>query len=169
MNRIGLFAGSFDPITNGHIDLIQRSSKMFDKLYVCVTNNIQKKTKFSIEERFELTKNVVESLNLPNVEVIKLDNVLTIKHAKKLGVKFLVRSVRTSYDIEREMLLSHNNIAFDSTIETILILCSSKNAHISSSYCWEIAHYKEPISHLVPKMVEQAMLRKIKELSSEKR
>ena len=122
MIKKAIFAGSFDPLHKGHIDIIKRASKLFDVLYVAVSFNTAKKQD-DLNNRFKKVKTQVAKLKLKNVLVVKNDT-LTVKKAKELGCNYLVRSVRDYKDYKYEQMIAQNNYKLDKNIETILFFAN---------------------------------------------
>ena len=162
--EIALYPGSFDPITKGHLDIIKRASKKFDKMYVGVINNINKEGFLSLDERVELAKGAVAEL--ANVEVISFTG-LTITCAQKHGAQSIVRGLRAISDFEYELQLASTNHNIDPNIETLFLMASTKYSYLSSSLVRELAVYGADISLYVPECVEQALVRKQKEKSEQ--
>ena len=130
-----VYPGSFDPLTNGHMSIIQRASNIFDKLYVVIADNPNKKYYFTTEERIDMAKKACA--NLKNVEVIYTDGVVVNK-AKELGCKVVVRGLRAVTDFEFEFQLAAANEYIDPNIETMFLMASSGKGFISSSYVLSI-------------------------------
>ena len=128
--RVAVYPGSFDPITNGHLDIIQRGIKLFDVLYVVVPNNIQKNTLFTVDERISLLKEVLKDYD--NVIITKTD-LLTVDFAKEVGAFAMLRGLRMVSDFEYELQLSAINKAMNEEVETIFIMSSHELSFLSSS------------------------------------
>ena len=149
---IAIYPGSFDPITNGHLDILNKSLKIFDKVIIAVAENIYKKGFLSNDKRLQLIKECVE--NIPNVEVCSYTGLTTdFVKAKKANV--IIRGIRTNKDFEYEKELALINFTLNSDIQTVFLLSSPEFSHISSTAVREIALYKGDLSKLVPKNVEK--------------
>lgn len=154
--RIGLYPGSFDPITLGHLDIIERGSKMFDKLYVGVASNMRKTYLFSDEERLQMVKE--ECKKYPNVEVI-LCTGLTVNEAKRVGANAILRGLRAMMDFEYELQMATANKMLDDDVETLFMMTNPHYSYLSSSVVKEIVKDKGDISKFVtPNVIE--MLKK---------
>ena len=157
--RIGIYPGSFDPITNGHLDIIERWRKLFDKLYIVLSVNPNKKTLFTLEERIALLKEVTK--NFDNVDIATTDK-LTVDCAKELGAQFMLRGLRAVTDFEYELQINLFNKALNNDIETIFIMSANEFNFLSSSSVKEVAYFDGDISKFVPKCVETAIHEKLK-------
>lgn len=151
-----IYPGSFDPITNGHLDIIERASKIFDYVYVCVAKNSAKTAFFSLEERVEMVAKACKEYK--NVEVISTDK-LVIHTARELGATAIIRGLRAVTDFEFEFQLSAANEYIDNDIETVFLMASSGKGFISSSTVKEFYQYGVDISSLVPEGVVEAFKR----------
>ena len=150
-NKIGLFAGSFDPITKGHVDLIERASKLFDSLYVGVFYNLEKKSFFSIEAK---EKMVIDALShLENVNIVTSHDELAVEVARKLGVTTFVRGLRNGQDLEDERNLNFFNYELAPELDTIFLMSKPNYQHISSSRIRELIAFEQDISKYVPEIV----------------
>ena len=145
-----IYPGTFDPITNGHLDIIKRATNMFDKIIVAVANNKSKKSMFDLETRVKMVK--LATKNLKNVEV-KEFNSLLVDFAKKEDSKVIIRGLRAVSDFEYELQMSYANQSLDNSIDTIYLMPTLNNAFISSSIVRNIISYNGDISHLVPKEI----------------
>ncbi len=153
-----LYAGSFDPISNGHLDIINRASKLFDKVYVLVTKNVGKSTTFTLDERVEMIKKVV---NLPNVIIDKTDD-LVVKYAKSHNIKTIVRGLRNIKDFESEISLYHFNKQLEPGVETIVLFPSQRLTYVSSSVIKELIYFDADISPYVPKQLIEEITNAVK-------
>lgn len=155
--KIGIYPGSFDPVTFGHIDMIERAAKMFDKLYIVVTINTQKKVLFSAEERTQMIKEVCKKIT--NIEVV-YSNKLTVDCAKELGAHVIVRGLRAVTDFEYELQMASTNHSLNSDIETIFMMTNTKYSYLSSSLVKEIISLGGDISKFVPEFVSNKLKEK---------
>ena len=145
--RIAVYPGSFDPITNGHLDIIERASRGFDKVVVGVLRNKSKKPKFSSEKRVEFIERVTDHLD--NVETDSFDGLL-VDFAKAHHASVIIKGLRTVNDFEYEFQMALLNKALDSECETMFMMTNSKYSYISSSMVNELAGFKGDLSGLVP-------------------
>lgn len=145
--KIAVYPGSFDPITNGHLDIITRSSKLFDKVIVGVLKNKNKQPKFTAEERVMLIEKVTEDLD--NVEVLSFDGLL-VDLAKQHDAKVIIKGLRTVNDFEYEFQMALLNKTLAGECETMFMMTNSKYSYISSSMVNELASYKGDLTGLVP-------------------
>lgn len=152
-----MYPGSFDPVTNGHLDIIRRASRMFDKLIVAVLVNSAKTPLFTVEERVALLRECCKEM--PNVEVASFDG-LTVRFAKQKNATVMVRGLRAVTDFENEIQLAHTNYAMMPEIETIFLSTAIKWSYLSSTIVREAAHYGQDVSRFVPPHVEKALLAK---------
>ncbi|MCR5530975.1 MAG: pantetheine-phosphate adenylyltransferase [Lachnospiraceae bacterium] len=156
--KVGIYAGSFDPVTLGHLDVIERASRIVDRLVIGVLNNTNKKPFFTAEERVEFIQRVTK--DIPNVEVKTFDG-LTVDFAKQEKARILVRGLRAVTDFEYELQIAQLNHKLDPKIDTIFLTTSVEYSYLSSSIVKEIAHFGGDISKLVPKEVCQDIVDKL--------
>ena len=147
--RIAVYPGSFDPITNGHLDVLDRALEIFDKVIVLVAINPHKQSRFSVEERINMIK---EAVNNPRVEVDGYDG-LTVKYAKDHGATHLIRGLRAVTDFEYEFQLASANDYIDDSIDTIFLMSKSDKSFINSSMIVELHDKGVDVSGLVPPSV----------------
>ena len=156
MKKIAVYPGSFDPATYGHLDIITRSAKIFDKLIVAVISNPNKKPLFSISERVKILKNTVKE---KNVTVESFDGLL-VNFMKKKNAKIIVRGLRAVSDFEYEFQMALTNRKLHPEIETVFLTPAEKWTYISSTLVKEIASLKGSVKCFVPPMVEQMLKNK---------
>ena len=142
-----IYPGSFDPVTNGHVDIILRSSKIVDKLIVGVLNNSAKKSLFSVEERVSMLKELTK--DLPNVEVTSFDGLL-VDYMREIDASIIVRGLRAVTDFEYELLIAQTNHIENTDIETIFLTTNLQYSYLSSTIVKEFASYGGDISKFVP-------------------
>lgn len=153
-----VYPGTFDPITNGHIDLVERASRLFDKVVIGIASSRQKTPLFTIEERIELAR---ECLNhVPNVEVHGFDNLL-VNFVSECNADAIMRGLRAISDFEYEFQLANMNRALSPEIESIFLTPSEKFSYISSSLVREISSLKGDVSQFVPSNVAKALASKL--------
>ena len=154
-----IYPGSFDPVTYGHIDIIQRAAKIFDELLVAVLNNAAKTPLFSVDERVNILKEVVK--DIPNVTVLSYEGLLVdFAMANDAGV--IVRGLRAVTDFEYELQLAQTNSVLNSGVDTMFLTTSLRYAYLSSSTVKEVASYGGDISKFVPPFVEKLTFEKFK-------
>ena len=147
---VAIYPGSFDPITLGHLDIITRSSKLYERVVVVVSRNPTKQPLFSIDERMAQIRKTTRHLD--NVEVDSFDG-LTVNYARQRKAKVLLRGLRGLSDFEKELQMAHTNKTLSDEIETVFLATSTEYGFLSSSLVKEIAKFGGPIDHLVPKHV----------------
>lgn len=162
--RHAVYVGSFDPPTLGHLDIIRRGARLFDKLTVGIGINPDKKPLFDPQERLELVSKI--AADLPNVEVLCFEG-LTVNFATSLGASVLLRGVRTVSDIEMEFTMALTNHVLASTIETVFLMASEKYSHISSTLIKQIASLgrdqaEKNLKDFVPKAVIKPLMTKVR-------
>ncbi|MBN3909662.1 MAG: pantetheine-phosphate adenylyltransferase [Nostoc sp. NMS1] len=144
---IAIYPGSFDPITLGHLDLIQRGSRLFERVIVAVLRNPNKTPLFSVQQRLEQIR--LSTQHLPNVEVDSFDG-LTVNYAQMRHAQVLLRGLRAVSDFEVELQMAHTNKTLSTQIETVFLATSNEYSFLSSSVVREIARFGGSIDHLVP-------------------
>lgn len=153
-----IYPGSFDPVTNGHLDLIERASKLFDRLVVSILLNPDKDPLFSVPERVEMLKQVVA--HLPNVEVETFDGLL-VDYARRKGAQVLLRGIRAVSDYEYELQMAMMNRQLQPAIETVFMLPAEAYSYLSSRLVREVARLGGCIKGLVPPVVEERIRAKV--------
>lgn len=153
--KIGIYAGSFDPLTLGHLDIIERSSKMFDEVIVLIAINTSKKYLFSEEERLQLAEDVVA--HLPNVSVDILRDGLVANYYASKQASAMIRGVRTTFDFDYESNIAVVNRKQNPELDTVVLFANEQYRYLSSSIIKEIATFKGDISDMVPPQVAKAM------------
>ncbi len=160
---IGIYPGSFDPVTLGHLDIIKRSSKIVDKLIIGVLSNSAKKPMFSAEERVHMLELVIGDIG--NATVQTFDG-LTVEFAKSLGATVMFRGLRAVTDFEYEIQIAQTNHALSPDIDTVFLTTSVKYSYLSSSIVKEVASYEGNIAKFVPEIILPLVTSKIKSLRS---
>ena len=156
-----LYPGSFDPVTNGHLDIIERSSRIFDHLTVAVLENTRKVSLFSMEERVHMLKSIVK--RFPNVDVKSYSGLL-VDYADKAEAWIIVKGLRAVADFEHEFQMALVNKKLNSNVETLFMMSNNTCSFISSSAVKEIAAYGGDIRDMVPKEVHQIIVDRIESL-----
>ncbi len=152
--RIGVCPGSFDPVTNGHLDIITRASKMFDKVIVAVLNNSGKNSLFTVEQRIEMLKS--SCAGFENVEIDGFSGLL-IDFMKMKNANVIIKGLRAVSDFEYEMQMALMNRKLNPDIETVFLMTGNKYSYLSSSMVKEIGRLGGCIHGLVPELVEQEL------------
>nr|WP_026680787.1 pantetheine-phosphate adenylyltransferase [Priestia megaterium] len=157
MTRLAICPGSFDPVTYGHLDIIQRGAKIFDQVIVAVFNNQSKAPLFNVEERINLLEQC--TADLPNVS-IDSSNGLLMDYARSKNAQAIIRGLRAVSDFEYEMQITLMNRKLNEDIETFFMMTNNQYSFLSSSIVKEVAKYKANVSDLVPNVVEAALEQK---------
>lgn len=153
-----VYPGSFDPVTKGHLDIIERAAAIVDELVVGVLNNNEKTPLFSVEERVKMLEDV--TVHIPNVRIESFSG-LSVEFVKKCGAAFLVRGLRAVTDFEYELQMAQTNRSIDREVDTLFFTTELKYAYISSTIVKEVAYYGGDISGFVPPQVVQRVCEKI--------
>jgi pantetheine-phosphate adenylyltransferase len=151
LKKIALYPGTFDPITNGHFDIIERARRLFDEVIVAVAESKDKKPMFTLDERIEMAK--AATAKIDGVRVVGFDN-LTVELAHELDAGVLIRGLRAVSDFEYELQLGYLNNSLDDTIETVYLMPKLKHAFISSSIVRNLLKFNGKTEHLLPKEVQ---------------
>lgn len=154
-----VYPGSFDPLSNGHLDIINRAAKILDELHIIVSVNKSKKNTFTIEERVNMIKLVTK--HLPNVYVSSYEG-LVVNYCKENGIKILIRGLRNYQDYEAEFSLYQFNRDIDSNVETMLMMPTNKHIFVSSSAIKELVSFDADISNYVPAEIKEMIINKYK-------
>ena len=155
----GIYRGSFDTVTYGHLDIIKRSSEMVDELIVGVLNNKAKSPLFSVQERVKMLEDVTK--DMPNVKIIPFEGLL-VDFAHKLDAKVVIRGLRAITDFEYELQMAQTNHKLASDVETIFLTTNLKYSYLSSTMVKEVAAFGGDISQFVPEYIEQQVWKKQK-------
>ena len=155
--RVGLYPGSFDPITNGHIDIIKRSLRVVDKLVIGIAVNVGKTGLFSLKERENLVTSDIKKLGLEKVVEVKSFEGLLVNYAKEIDAKLIIRGLRAVTDFEYEFQMTGMNSRLDSNIETVFLMASENQQFISSRLVKEIFMFGGDISSFVSSNVLKEM------------
>jgi pantetheine-phosphate adenylyltransferase len=158
--RGAVYTGVFDPVHLGHLDMIQRGSRLFDRLIVGVGINPDKAPFFSQEERVELLQRVVAHLD--NVEVQPFDT-LAVRFVREVGARIMLRGLRTTSDMEYEFNMSLANVALDPEIETVFLMAKEAYSHVSGTLLRQIATFGGPLDNFVPPVVKSALEKRVRE------
>lgn len=150
--KIAIYPGSFDPITNGHIDILKRSLEVFDKVIIVVSKNPKKKGYFTVEERKEMIEEALKDEKISNATV-DINEGLTVKYAKEHNAKHLIRGLRAVSDFEYEFQIASANHFADEDIDMIFFMAKNETSFISSSTILELHNNGVDVSPLVPKSV----------------
>ena len=159
--KTALYPGTFDPITYGHLDVIERASQLFDHLYIVIAINSKKTPLFTTEERIELANQSV--VHLTNVSVVS-HNGLLIDYAKSINASAIVRGIRAVTDFEYELQIAQMNRKLEPTISTIFLMPNEKYSYLNSSIVRELARYHQNVDEFVSPFVSEALRQKNKEV-----
>jgi len=157
MKNIAVYPGTFDPVTNGHLDIIKRASCLFDKVIVAVLVNQNKKPVFSVKERLKHLKEITK--DIPNVEVDSFDGLL-VEYMKKKGSRIAVRGLRAVSDLEYEFQIANTNRALNKEMDTIFLMPRARYTYLSSSIVREVYSLGGRLRNYVPEVVEKALIKR---------
>jgi len=158
MKRVAIYPGSFDPFTYGHINIIERGIKVFDRIIVAVAHNVSKKTTFTLQERVEIIGEIFH--NRPEVKVDYFEGLL-VDYTKKVGANIVLRGMRTVSDFEYELQMALSNKTLHPELETIFMVTEGAYSHISSSLIKEIITLGGSAKGMVPEIVEKKLREKL--------
>jgi pantetheine-phosphate adenylyltransferase len=155
---VAIYPGSFDPVTNGHLDLIERGEKMFDRLIVAVLKNTEKEPMFSVPERVEMLREVTRHWESVEIDVFEG---LLVDYARKRGAAVILRGIRAVSDYEYELQMALMNRKLEPRLETVFMMPGETYSYLSAKVVREIAHFGGPLAGLVPPTVEQRLRAKV--------
>jgi pantetheine-phosphate adenylyltransferase len=155
MSHVAVFPGSFDPMTNAHLDVARRAAQLFDRLIVGVLHNPKKRPIFSIEQRVAMIRESVADFDT-NVEVQDFDG-LTVEFAQRNGASFIVRGLRAVSDFEAELQMAHTNRKLASAVDTVFLMSALEYGYLSSTLAKEVAQFGGDVSGMVPGPVAAAL------------
>src|SRR5438128_2202874 len=164
MQTTAVYTGVFDPIHLGHLDVIRRGSRIFDRLVVGVGINPEKAPFFNLEERVALVQLVTKPY--PNVEVRSFSG-LAVGFVRELGAGVMLRGLRTTSDMEYEFTMSLMNNNLDPDIETVFLMAKDQYSHVSSSLLRQIPKFGGPLAHFMPPAIKEALERRVRKLQQE--
>ena len=156
--RKALYPGTFDPLTYGHLDLIDRALDIFDEVHIAIATNLEKRPLFSIEERLSMVKQATRGKKV----VVRVFDGLIVKYAKRNGIKTMIRGLRATSDFDYEFQMALTNRTLDKRIDTIFLMPSETHLYLSSRLVKEIAGYGGDVSSFVPKFVDRLLREKIR-------
>lgn len=163
--KISIYPGSFDPITFGHLDIIERAANISDRLVVAVLNNSSKNSLFSVDDRLEMIRESIkthkELKKFSNIEIESFDGLL-VDYAKKKNAQIIIRGLRAVTDFEYELQLAQTNRELYEELDTIFLLTNLKYSYLSSSTVKQVASYKGNVSKFVPEFVANKLQEKYK-------
>ena len=160
--KIAIYPGSFDPITNGHVDVVKRTAAVFDKVIIAVSVNSQKVPLFSIEERIELANSIFSDYD--NVEVSTFTGLLA-EYAKSVGAKTIIKGLRAVSDLEYEFQMAHMNKKINPDVETMFMMSNQKYSYLSSSIVKEVGRLGGDLTDLVPEQIIDKIYKRLRRKS----
>jgi pantetheine-phosphate adenylyltransferase len=158
--RVAIYPGSFDPPTNGHLDIVERASRLFDRVVIGVGRNLSKKTVFTADERVSLMKDACA--DLPNVEVVTFDS-LQVEFAREVGASFIIRGIRALSDFEFEFEMANMNRLLAEELEMVFLMTAPEYLFVSASRVKELVAFGATVEKLVPPNVAKALAKKAKQ------
>ena len=156
---VALFPGSFDPITNGHVETAKKAAQIFDKVYVVAMTNTSKHYLFTAKERADFIRDALE--DIPNIEVLDKPDMLTVNLAHELHARAIVRGVRNSADFRYEQEIAGINKRLAPDINTVLLFSSPENSFVASSMIKELARFDEDVHQFLPERAAKALRKKL--------
>ena len=162
---IALFPGSFDPITNGHVETAKKAAQIFDKVYVVAMTNTSKHYLFTAEQRADFIRDALK--DVPNIEVLEKPDMIAVNLAHELHAKAIVRGVRNSADFRYEQEIAGINKRLAPDINTILLFSSPENSFVASSMIKELARFNEDVRQFLPEKAAEALRKKLNHEQSE--
>ena len=162
---IALFPGSFDPITNGHVETAKKAAQIFDKVYVVAMTNTSKHYLFTAKQRADFIRDALK--DVPNIEVLEKPDMITVNLAHELHAKAIVRGVRNSADFRYEQEIAGINKRLAPDINTILLFSSPENSFVASSIIKELARFNEDVRQFLPEKAAEALRKKLNHEQSE--
>ena len=157
--RLALFPASFDPITNGHLDLIQRSRMIFDEVVLAVAKNVSKNATFSVDERYEILQAVTDGMEDVSVQIF---DGLVVHYAEQIGASAIIRGLRMMSDFEYEFEMALMNKHLAPKVEIVFFMTSQEYLYVSSSRLKELVRFGASIDEFVPSIVAEALKRKLR-------
>ncbi len=158
--RVALFPASFDPITNGHLDLIQRSRVIFDEVVLAIARNVSKTTTFDVDERFQILRAVTEGMEDVSVQIF---DGLVVHYAEQIGASAIIRGLRMMSDFEYEFEMALMNKHLAPKVEIVFFMTSQEYMYVSSSRLKELVRFGASIDEFVPQIVADALKRKLRD------
>jgi pantetheine-phosphate adenylyltransferase len=159
-----IYPGSFDPLTNGHIDIIERSARLFDEVVIAILTNPQKEPMFTVDERLDIMRKILEP-RFANVQ-FSVFNGLLVDYARQVQAQVIVRGIRAISDYEYELQMAMMNRRLNPDVETVFLMPAESYSYLSSRLVKEIAQLGGSVQGLVPDLVEQRLLHKLRTKSS---
>lgn len=158
-NKRAIYSGTFDPITNGHMDILKRGLKVYDEIIIAVATSSSKRPMFNLNSRVKLIQEAIKDLDGLTVESF---DTLIVDFAKKKNVYNIIRGLRTNTDFEYELQMSYANSSLDKDIDTVFLMPALKNAFVSSSVVRELIRFNGDYSHLVPTNIQDQIKEEVK-------
>lgn len=164
MSNIAVVLGSYDPITKGHLDIIERATNIFDEVHVLVAVNLEKMTWFTPEERVEMIQGAIASEDYNHRVIIAQHEGLTVDYCSNINANIIVRGLRSAADFDYEVMISNINVRLNYTIDTIFLPCSPDLTYVSSSAVKELAMMEKILGDMVPRNVRRELEIKVKDI-----